>query len=91
MCVGNENVCVPMLVLQVVGAGVQSAQLTSDRDRAVAALDEATRAATAAQQDAARLRRALLDAEIDTQRSTVAADSAGKKLRELEAELTQTK
>lgn len=40
--------------LQAVGAGVQSAQLMADRDRAVAALDEATKAAAAAQQDAAR-------------------------------------
>jgi hypothetical protein len=38
-----------------------------------------------------RLRRALLDAEIDTQRSTVAADTATKRLSELEAELTKAK
>lgn len=117
----------------------------ADRDRAVVALDEATKAAAAAQQDAARcagklnsafalpvlppcstashswqwerntplldvrytglspqalllmcvvpfrLRRALLDAEIDTQRSTVAADTATKRLSELEAELTKAK
>lgn len=41
-------------LLQVTGAGVQAAQLLVERDRAVAALDEATKAATAAQQDAAR-------------------------------------
>jgi hypothetical protein len=38
-----------------------------------------------------RLRRALLDAEIDTQRSTVAADTATKRLSEMEAELTKAK
>lgn len=40
--------------LQVAGVGMHSAQLQADRDRAVAALDEATKAATTAQQDAAR-------------------------------------
>jgi hypothetical protein len=33
----------------------------------------------------------LLDAEIDTQRSTVAAEAATKKLAELEGDLTKTK
>lgn len=40
--------------VQAVGVSVQSTQLTAERDRAVAALDEATKAAAAAQQDAAR-------------------------------------
>jgi hypothetical protein len=46
-------VCAGALV-QAVGVSVQSTQLTAERDRAVAALDEATKAAAAAQQDAAR-------------------------------------
>lgn len=49
MCVYVCSACV-----QAVGAGLQSVQLLTERDRAVAALDEATKAATAAQQDAAR-------------------------------------
>jgi hypothetical protein len=39
---------------QAVGAGVQSAQLMAERDRAVEALGKAKEAAAAAQQDAAR-------------------------------------
>lgn len=38
-----------------------------------------------------RLRRALLDAEIDTQRSTVASEAAHKRLADLEAELTKAR
>lgn len=38
-----------------------------------------------------RLRRALLDAEIDTQRSSVAAEAATKQLAGLEAELTKAR
>jgi hypothetical protein len=36
-----------------------------------------------------RVRRALLDAEIDTQRASVAADTARQKVAELEAELSR--
>lgn len=43
-----------VMCLQAGSGGVQSAQLMAERDRAVAALDEATKAAAAAQQDAAR-------------------------------------
>jgi hypothetical protein len=40
---------------------------------------------------ARRLRRALLDAEIDTQRATVAADNARQKVSDMEADLAKTR
>jgi hypothetical protein len=54
LCIHTDITCINTACLQAVGTGVQSAQLMADRDRAVAALDEATKAAAAAQQDAAR-------------------------------------
>eukprot|EP00775_Hariotina_reticulata_P011703 gene11703-11848_t len=76
---------------QALGESLQAVQLAKELDAANTALTEAKASATAAQQDAGRLRRALLDAEIDTQRATVAADTARQKVSDVEAEVAKTR
>lgn len=71
--------------LQAAGRDLDAARLQQERDAARQQLAERSAALSASSDEVARLRRALLDAEIDTQRSSVAAEGAAAKLKDSEA------
>jgi len=71
---------------QAVNRDLEVARLQQERDAAQKQLAEHAAALSASADEVGRLRRALLDAEIDTQRSSVAAEGAGTKLKDAEDE-----
>ena len=65
---------------------LDAARTQHELDSMRAQLVESTAALASASQEAARLRHALIDAEVDTQRSSVAAEGAAAKVRAAEEE-----
>jgi DNA repair exonuclease SbcCD ATPase subunit len=71
---------------QAASRELEVARLQQERDAARQQLAERGGALAAACDESARLRRALLDAELDTERSSAAAEAAAARLKEVESD-----
>ena len=61
---------------QALGKDLDAAKLMAERNAATQKANEAAATAAASSTEVGRLRRALLDAELDTQRSAIALEQA---------------
>jgi hypothetical protein len=73
-------------VFKALGKDLDAARLVAERNAATQKANDAAATAAASSSEVGRLRRALLDAELDTQRSAVALEQAKEAAATAESE-----